>query len=66
MAYLSKNTAPHLHGLTAEELLTMALKGQEELDFAEIAQITSIPVNDIRSHFQIGVSKMNNQPNIKN
>lgn len=66
MAYLSKNTAPHLHGLTSEELLIMVLKDQEELDFAEIAQITSIPVNEIRSYFQSGINKINNQTNIKN
>ncbi|WP_292973579.1 hypothetical protein [Mucilaginibacter sp.] len=66
MPYLPKNTVPHLHGLTSEELLIMVLRDQEEFDFVEIAQITSIPVNEIRSHFQTGVNKMNNQPNIKN
>jgi DNA-directed RNA polymerase specialized sigma24 family protein len=65
MAYLSKNTTPHLHGLTSEELLTMILKDQEEFNFVEIAQITSIPVNEIRNHFQSGVNKINNRPNIK-
>jgi DNA-directed RNA polymerase specialized sigma24 family protein len=65
MSYVSKNTTPHLHGLTSEELLIMVLKDPEEFNFVEIAQIISIPVNEIRSHFQLGISKINNQTNIK-
>lgn len=52
------------YGLTSEQLLISILKSQEAFDFAEIAQITSIPVNEVRSLFKNGISKINDQTNI--
>lgn len=65
LAYLVKHRVARLPGLTSEQLLIMVLKVQEEFDFADIAQITSIPVSEVRSLFKAGINKMNNQSNIK-
>jgi RNA polymerase sigma-70 factor (ECF subfamily) len=66
LAYRVKHHVTQLQGMTSEQLLIMVLKVQEEFDFADIAQITSIPVSEVRSLFKTGINKMNNQSNIKN
>lgn len=65
LAYLIKHKTGHLHALTSEQLLIMVLKVQEEFDFAEVAQITAIPVDEVRSLFNTGISKTSNQPPTK-
>lgn len=64
-ALMEKHNGVHSQGLTSGELLIMVLKNQE-FDFATIAQITSIPVNEVSSLFKTGINKMNDQPNNKN
>lgn len=64
--YLEKNKVVLFTCLTSEQSLIMILKQQEDFDFSAIAQITSLPVNEVRSLFKTGISKLNDQPNTKN
>lgn len=65
-SYAAKNRVVHFKGLTSEQSLIMVLKQQEDFDFAAIAHILSISVNEVRSLFKTGISKLNDQLNIQN
>lgn len=56
---LAKNKELDFNGLTSEQLLIVVLKDHDEFDFADITQITSIPVNEVRNLFKTGISKLN-------
>lgn len=66
LTYLQKHQATAAHGLPAAQELIIVLKGQEEFDFREIAQIMSLPVNEVRNSFTTGISKIYHQQNTKN
>ncbi|WPU96425.1 hypothetical protein SNE25_12935 [Mucilaginibacter sabulilitoris] len=56
--YLALKTEAPLKGLSIEQSLIIVLKEQEQFDFADIAQIISIPVEEVRSLFKTGISKL--------
>ena len=64
--YLRKHQAMVAHGLPAEQEMIIMLKVQEEFDCREIAQITSIPFNEVRKSFSTGISEFYHQQNTKN
>ena len=66
LAYLQKHQAMVWDGLTAEQKLIIMLKGQEEFNFREIAQIMSLPVNEVRNSFTTGIGEIYHQQNTKN
>lgn len=65
LAYQQKHSIKTLQGLTAEKQLFIILKEQEEFDFQEIAQITAIPVNEVRVSFTTGTSEIYHQKILK-
>lgn len=62
---LTKNVKVPFNGLTATQFLILVLKEKEGFDFTDIAQIVSVPVNEVRRLFKTGITKLNDQPNIK-
>lgn len=62
----TKNTNGLLNGLTTEQSMMLILSQQEGFDFAEVAQITSVPVKEVRNSFNKILSLFNDQQNIKN
>ncbi|WP_345955286.1 sigma-70 family RNA polymerase sigma factor [Mucilaginibacter sp. PAMB04168] len=59
IVFLEKKAVVQINGLTSKELIIMILKDQEEFDFSEIAQITAIPVTEVRHYFKVAVTKFN-------
>jgi DNA-directed RNA polymerase specialized sigma24 family protein len=54
---LNKSHLAGLKDITQQERIIVLLKTQEEFDFQEIAQITNLPVNEVRNLFKTGISK---------
>lgn len=58
---LNKSHLAGLKGITQQERIIVLLKTQEEFDFQETAQITNIPVKEVRDLFKTGISKITDQ-----